>query len=541
MKKQIILITILLLANIVNAQWQWAKQIGGPNSDGGGARIDANNNIYCTGVFYGTCYFDNDTLYSLGVNDIFLAKYNASGNEVWSKRIGGNNPMNFDEWAGQIVIDNANNCLYLSGTFYGSLTIDSYTIYSSGGLDMFLAKFDLNGNCLWLKRAGSPLEDLLGTVSVDPNGNIYWTGYFHYTAGLVDTASVPTGWFLAKFDTNGSLISVTPDFINGGSPSWLTVSNNEIIVTGSAGSSTFIINGNDTLIGSSTVDGFLFKMDLSLNVTWAKRFGGNTSYWDYPSTFEQDTNGNIYLVGGFQDSLTIGSTTITNAGKKDMFFAKFDSGGSLVWVKQANATGAFTTIANMIRKDSDGLFYIIGSFNGSANFGSYNVSTTNNQDVFIARYDDNGDCLGVRHFGFAVGGSVEVDSNGDIIIAGGFSNTINIGSTSLTSYGGGDMFFAKSDAITGIGEGNSRMANNQLFIYANPNAGKCNITVPDDFLNEKNLTLSIYDNIGRLIQQQTLEMNEGKIKINLEQEAKGIYNVTLSSKKKSYNGKIVFE
>ncbi|MBS1765608.1 MAG: T9SS type A sorting domain-containing protein [Bacteroidetes bacterium] len=195
----------------------------------------------------------------------------------------------------------------------------------------------------------------------------------------------------------------------------------------------------------------------------------------------------------------------------------------------------------MIRKDSDGLFYIVGSFCGSANFGSYNVSTTNNQDVFIARYDDNGDCLGVRHFGFAVGGSVEVDSNGNVIIAGGFSNTINIGSTSLTSYGGGDMFFAKSDAITGIGEGNSRMANNQLFIYANPNAGKCNITVPDDFLNEKNLTLSIYDNIGRLIQQQTLEMNEGKIKINLEQEAKGIYNVTLSSKRKSYSGKIVFE
>jgi predicted neuraminidase len=62
-----------------------------------------------------------------------------------------------------------------------------------------------------------------------------------------------------------------------------------------------------------------------------------------------------------------------------------------------------------------------------------------------------------------------------------------------------------------------------------------------DFINEKNLTLSIYDNSGKLIQQKTLEMKDGNIKLNLEQEAKGIYNVVLSNKKKSYNGKIVFE
>lgn len=65
--------------------------------------------------------------------------------------------------------------------------------------------------------------------------------------------------------------------------------------------------------------------------------------------------------------------------------------------------------------------------------------------------------------------------------------------------------------------------------------------MPDDFVNEKNLVLSIYDNKGKLIQQKTLEMNDGNIKLNLEQEAKGVYNVVLSNNKKSYNGKIVFE
>ena len=65
--------------------------------------------------------------------------------------------------------------------------------------------------------------------------------------------------------------------------------------------------------------------------------------------------------------------------------------------------------------------------------------------------------------------------------------------------------------------------------------------MPDDFVNEKNLVLSICDNKGKLIQQKTLQMNEGNIKLNLEQEAKGVYNVVLINNKKSYNGKIVFE
>jgi len=541
MKKQILVLILLSISNLLNAQWQWAKQIGGPQLDAGFALIDASNNVYCMGGFESICYFDNDTLYSVGINDIFLAKYDASGNELWTKRIGGNNPSGYTENLKGKVIDKNNNCIYLSGQFYGSLTIDSYTISGSpGSLDMFLAKFDLNGNCLWLKKAGSAAEDLLGTVAVDPSGNVYWTGDFLWTGGMVDTAAVPKGWFFAKFDSTGTLISVSPDFIIGGNISYMTVSNNEIIVTGNSENDTLIVNVNDTLGGPSIVDVFLFKMDLSLNVIWAKRFGGNSSNWDYPGNFEQDANGNIYLVGGFEDSLTIDGTTITDSGKRDMFFAKFESNGNFTWVRQANATGSFLTIANMVKKDNDGLFYIAGSFCGNADFGSFNISTSNSQDFFIARYDENGDCVGVRHFGWSDSRGVDIDGNGDVIVAGVFINTINVGSTSLTSYGGGDMFFAKSDAITGIG-GEGRIANNQLIIYANPNAGKCNITVPDDFLHEKNLTLSIYDNTGKLIQKKILEMNDGKIKLSLEAEARGVYNVTLSNRKKKYDGKIAFE
>ena len=110
----------------------------------------------------------------------------------------------------------------------------------------------------------------------------------------------------------------------------------------------------------------------------------------------------------------------------------------------------------------------------------------------------------------------------------------------MTSYGNDDIFISKHDAITDIEEGEKHISN-KLLIYANPSQGTCNVTIPDEFKHEKNLTLSIYDNTGKLIQQGSVEMNEDKVSVNLEAEAKGIYNVTLSNGKKSYGGKIIFE
>ncbi len=160
--------------------------------------------------------------------------------------------------------------------------------------------------------------------------------------------------------------------------------------------------------------------------------------------------------------------------------------------------------------------------------------------MFLTRYTSNGNCLGVRHFGQASGGRVVIDNAGNPICSGGFQNTVSIGSLNFTSNGYVDVYIAKSDIITGIG-GEGRITNNQLIVYANPNQGKCNITVPDDFLNEENLILSVFDNNGKVIQQKNIDMNEKSIKLNLVAEAKGVYNVTLTNGKKWFSGRIIFE
>ena len=119
-----------------------------------------------------------------------------------------------------------------------------------------------------------------------------------------------------------------------------------------------------------------------------------------------------------------------------------------------------------------------------------------------------------------------------------FNFITTIGQNNYYSHGSSDFIFAKCSAITGTGETKSTIQN-QLLIYANPTIGKCNITIPDDFLNEKHLSLKVFDSQGKLVQQVPVEKAEGKIKLNFEAQAKGIYNALLSNGKKSYSGKIL--
>ena len=126
------------------------------------------------------------------------------------------------------------------------------------------------------------------------------------------------------------------------------------------------------------------------------------------------------------------------------------------------------------------------------------------------------------------------------MVVGTFAGTVTIGTNTFTSYGDKDIFVAKCGQITGIGE-KKMTTSDRLMIYANPNDGKCTIIIPDDFINEQNLTLTIFDSKGRTIQTDPVELDGNKTRINIQAEASGMYNIILTNRKKSYSGKIVFK
>ncbi len=532
--------------------WQWANKAGGINRDFSGFNcIDANGNIYVTGnIDSNIVYFQTDTITVSGKNDIYFAKYDNNGNELWVKHFGGNYNNQFNqkyESAGRPVYDPISNSVYLIGSFIGSCTIGSFNLFASLGpndLEIFIAKFDLSGNCIWAKSAGSYGDDRCYDLALTSSGDLFIIGTVRYPATF-DTANISNGGFLAKYSSSGNCIfaklicnGITLFSGAAGIPREIYVYGNNLYLIIGKHSDTLTID-TSTIIIPNNYSFVLAKFDLSGNIQAYKVCGGPSPEF---GELTIDNNGNCYFVSRFFGGYAIfDNDTIHATGTTDFFFAKYDQNLNFQWVRQSNASNNARAIG--CSADALGNVYITGSFSGNATFGSFYVSANTSEDMFLARYDANGNCLGIRHEGQGIGYGVQTLQDGSCVVTGNYYGNITFGATpTLTGYGGNDIFIAKHDAITGLGEGgNSRMANNQLLIYANPNQGKCNITVPDDFLNEKNLTLSIYNNNGKLIQQQNLEMNDGKIKVNLEQEAKGIYNVTLSSKIKSYSGRIVFE
>ena len=538
MKKQSLFITIaVLFCHFSYSQnWQWAKQVGGPELDRGGIRLDSDDNIYCSGSFHNECYFETDTLRSRGFNDLFLAKYNATGEELWTRSFGGDNPANLDESGGIEKIDNVNMCIYYAGEFFYEMNIDGHLITSKGGMDLFLAKFDFNGNCLWLHSAGSNFDEYLSSMAFDSSGNVYWAGDLANN-GSFATNNLNKGTFLSKIDINGNIIWARNE-ITGGDVSDLKIFNNSLFIIGVAFNDTTRIDTQD-LISQHGGGMILAQLDLNGNYIKAKKYDSRLAV--ILQSFEIDENNNIYAAGEFIDSLFINGDTLTNSGRPDFIFAKFDSSFNIIWYKQSFATGPAGSNIGSMKMDSQGNIYVCGLFSGNATFGSFSINSSVSSDMFVALYTPNGDCIGVNHFGEAGSGLVNIDSNGDLFVSGYFFNTINVGSSTLTSYGGSlDIFFAKSAPITNVSE-NERSIINILKIYANPNNGICNVTIPNEFKHEKKLLLSIFNQNGKLMQQTYVLINSNDIRINLEEEAKGIYDISLSNGKRNYSGKIVFE
>jgi len=93
---------------------------------------------------------------------------------IWSKSFGGSG---YD--TGRLVAIDSSNDIYLAGEFESaSIEFGSNKQKKLGEQDIFLAKFDSNGNHLWSKRFGGNDNDQGYSVSVDSSGNVYGTGFF---------------------------------------------------------------------------------------------------------------------------------------------------------------------------------------------------------------------------------------------------------------------------------------------------------------------------------------------------------------------------
>jgi hypothetical protein len=169
---------------------QWVRQLGSAGDDTGNAvAVDSQNNVYIVGTTAGSLPANLNA----GLNDYFLAKYNATGVQQWVSQVG----TDSDDYGTAVVVD-ANDNVYVAGNTAGSFP--GFTNY--GLQDAFLSRFASNGAGIWLTQYGSNLDDLVHGVALDSNGYVYITGE---TDGTLDYVSNAGGSdiMLLKYDANG--------------------------------------------------------------------------------------------------------------------------------------------------------------------------------------------------------------------------------------------------------------------------------------------------------------------------------------------------
>src|SRR5690606_10263052 len=104
----------------------------------------------------------------------------------------------------------------------------------------------------------------------------------------------------------------------------------------------------------------------------------------------------IYLTGSFGGNAIFDTLSITSVGSDDVFIAKYNTNGDVQWLRRAGGTN--TDRANGIAIYGTDVF-ITGWYAGTAIFDATSITSIGSGDVFLAKYNDNGVVQWVRSAG----------------------------------------------------------------------------------------------------------------------------------------------
>ncbi|MCC3155400.1 T9SS type A sorting domain-containing protein [Hymenobacter sp. BT770] len=430
----------------------------GGESYAGATATDAQGNVYITGTFAGTLTIGGQTFTSRASHfDLFVAKYDAFGNNLWAVSAGGDS----DDRANGLVLDASGN-VYISGSHATEATFGTITLPNAVGQpgatwysDAFVAKLDGAGHWLWATHAGGSGDDYGTDLAIDANGTLVLAGGF----------DSPTATFGAVQLTKASSVSFTPDLFVArlsATGAWLGVTAiggtgaeemggvaldaaGNAYVCGAftsptiAFGSTVLSNANPSPgTTPATSDLFVAKLTPAGTWQWATRAGG-TSY-DRAAGIAVDATGRAYITGGFGNGTTaFGPTSLTNSGTAntlDVFVAALDAAGAWRWATQAGGPDAEAAMALALTAADE--VVITGEFlSRSAQFGPLtlaNTSAASQSDAFLAKLDAAGAwqwALGTSGTGDESGTALILDPYGGIGVLGIYWGPATFGSTTL--------------------------------------------------------------------------------------------------------------
>ena len=299
----------------------WRKGYGAAsNQRAQDVAIDSVGNVVVTGDYLEAIDFGNGNLPLFGDSSVFLAKLSSdSGNGMWSKGFVGG----FHN-ARAVAVDGSDSVL-AAGSYSGTINFGTGTLTSVGGIeDMYLVKLDAQGDTSWAQSFGGASTDYPRDVAIDSSGNIFLAGHFRETVNFGGATMTSAGLFdvcVAKFTTAGNHIW-SKRFGDAESQSPLSIaidSAGGMVVAGNFDGS--VDFGGGSLVTAGASDVFLAALDDQGDHRWSKRFGDSVNQNAGSVAF--DTSGNVLLTGSTEGTVDFGNGPLTPAGGLDFTLAKF--------------------------------------------------------------------------------------------------------------------------------------------------------------------------------------------------------------------------
>ncbi|QQR88318.1 MAG: SBBP repeat-containing protein [Flavobacteriales bacterium] len=269
-------------------------------------------------------FFVHDRL----VSNPSLVRFDSIGQVAWARPVSG--------W-GQHMDSEGSNAIYVAGFFSGTQDFDGNPL-TAQGTDAFLARYDAQGNVVWVRQMGGPGDENTWGVSVDGLGNIHVAGDFSGN-------SITLG---------GTTLTATHD----------------------------------------STTGYLATYDPSGNLQWAVRAGGSdepqvfTMTSTYTAKVHSDLNGNCYVFGRFSGTADFGGISLSTIGADDLFLARFEPDGTCSWAKRFGDISDRSFVGS-VGANGNGVF-VHGAHDTTLEIDGVNLITSVGTDCFLAYFNASG-------------------------------------------------------------------------------------------------------------------------------------------------------
>jgi hypothetical protein len=480
-------------------QWVYSIDVNNTEDDIHGVCTDSLGNVYITGFvggfFNAATHPDSSNLIGSTYGCAFLIKLKSDGSFAWAKNfISQKTPPvwaqpPWQRFSEGLKIKNRHNELFITGAYQGITQFDPDS--SLGNLnpisnsspynDIFICKYNTDGDFKWVFRLASQGADMPSDLAFDNAGNLLICG-------------IQSG--ALNFDPNGVY----------GPP----------------------IKG--------TSDCFMAKYTPQGTFLWASVFGGTLGS-DRVNGITSDENNNVYIAGEYRDTVDFAPSGVVNAissGLKDAFLAKYSPSKALLWVKSfgnANDNESFKSIAY-----ANGNIYTTGSFANELQLNNTNLTALYSNglnDAMVAVFDTTG----VVKQSFAIGsqladeGLIIQPNNNHVFVGGYYRDSIDFAldtNINLASCKGGyDIFIAEYNLTVTVNKVSSILNETEtMYLYPNPNNGNFYINFTEQKISG---VLDVYDLNGQLLHSEYVAPWSNTKQVILQHKlSNGMYALQLS-------------